>query len=320
MKILHSADWHINLHKKKVPIDWSLNRFRLLFDKIHSLEKSHDVHILSGDVFDRKPEPDEICLFLRFVNSVTIPTYIIPGNHEATEKGETFLEHFNERFAITNPNVFIITKNERQDILEQGFCFFPYGEMQTDNLPPYVENDILVTHIRGEVPPHITAEYDFEKLRPWKLVLLGDIHFAHKYMDYPVFYCGSPVNVNFDRDDRKKYGLNSVSFNSVENYKVDFISLELPKLIRKTIAVGEKMPADKINHVIYELTGSIDELAGVKNSKLLDKKIAMKPTENSKLDLKNLDIYEELKTYLTYIKISNVDDIMKEFNNVYQEE
>ena len=48
--------------------------------------------------------------------------------------------------------------------------------MQLDNLPLPKRNDILVTHIRGEVLPHITPEYDFEKLRPWKLILLGDLH------------------------------------------------------------------------------------------------------------------------------------------------
>ena len=54
IKILHSADWHINLHKKKVPYEWQANRFRLFFEEIHKLEKDCDVHILAGDVFDRK--------------------------------------------------------------------------------------------------------------------------------------------------------------------------------------------------------------------------------------------------------------------------
>ena len=35
IKILHSADWHINLHKKKVPYEWQANRFRLFFEEIH---------------------------------------------------------------------------------------------------------------------------------------------------------------------------------------------------------------------------------------------------------------------------------------------
>ena len=40
MKILHSADWHILLHKKKVPYDWQINRFRLLFKKLIKLEEA----------------------------------------------------------------------------------------------------------------------------------------------------------------------------------------------------------------------------------------------------------------------------------------
>ena len=102
MKILHSADWHILLHKKKVPYKWQTDRFKTFFRKLIALEQQCDVHIIAGDVFDKKPEPDEVCLFLSYINSVTIPTYIIPGNHEATKKGETFLQHFTQENAIKN--------------------------------------------------------------------------------------------------------------------------------------------------------------------------------------------------------------------------
>jgi DNA repair exonuclease SbcCD nuclease subunit len=316
MKILHSADWHINLHRKKVPSEWSANRFRLFFDKLHELESSHDIHIISGDVFDRKPEPDEICLFLRYANAVRIPTYIIPGNHEATKKGESFLEHFHEDYAITNPNLVLITRNRRETIMGQNFYFFPYGELQREALLPALGDEILVAHIRGEVPPHITPEYDFEKLRAWKLILLGDIHFAHRYMDYPAWYSGSPMNTSFDRDDGRDYGVNSIDLRSIDDYSVSFVPLTLPKLIRKTLKAGDQMKQDSFNHVIYEVTGSLDQLANIKNSELLDKKIAIKPAENSKLDLKNLSLTEELKAYLEYIKVSNTEEIVKDFQGL----
>ena len=316
MKILHSADWHINLHKKKVPLEWNANRFRLFFDEIHALERTHDIHIISGDIFDRKPEPDEICLFLRFANAASIPTFIIPGNHEATKKGESFLEHFHEQYAITNENINLITKNKRLTILDQKFYFLPYGEMQNNNVLKYEDGEVLVAHIRGEVPPHITAEYDFEKLRSWKLILLGDIHFHHQYLDYPAWYSGSPMNTSFDRDDSKSYGVNSISFNSIDDYKVTFVEIKLPKLIRKTLNVGQDMVQDRFNHVIYEVTGSLDQLAKVKNSELLDKKIALKPSENSKLDLKNMNLMQELEAYLTYSKVSNVTELMKDFQDL----
>jgi len=313
IKILHSADWHINLHKKKVPYEWQANRFRLFFEEIHKLESECDIHILAGDVFDRKPEPDEVCLFLRFANSVTIPTYIIPGNHEATKKGKTFLEYFHEQHAIMNPNVTLITENKSENIQGQGFCFFPYGEMQIDNLPEYKEGEILVTHIRGEVLPHITPEYDFEKLRSWPLILLGDIHFNHRYLDYPAYYCGSPMNVTFDRNTTKNYGVNIIKYIDKTNYSVDFKIFDLPKLIRKTVNVTDELKEEDYHHTIYEVTGNLDELSKVKESKLLDKKIAYKPDEDSKLDLKDKTIIEELNIYLEHIKVNNPKQIINEF-------
>ena len=316
MKILLSADWHIALHKKKIPNDWQANRFRLFYEKLYELEQDCDIHIIAGDVFDKKPEPDEICLFLRYINSASIPTFVIPGNHEATKKGYTFLSHFHEDNAIKNSNVEIITQNIHKDVLGQGFQFFPYGEMQTDNLPKSVPDDILVTHIRGEVPPHITPEYDFEKLRPWKLILLGDLHFNHRYLDYPAYYPGSPLNVSFDRDEKRQYGVDIINFNTINDYSVDFIDLKLPKLLRRTIKVDESMQKDDYHHIIYEITGSIDELSKISNHDQLDKKIAFKPEESSKLELKDLSLIEELKAYLEYIKVDDTNAVITEFQEL----
>jgi len=53
LKILCSADWHINLHKKKVPYDWQTARFREMFRKLIALEQRVDVHVIAGDIFDK---------------------------------------------------------------------------------------------------------------------------------------------------------------------------------------------------------------------------------------------------------------------------
>ena len=34
IKIMSSADWHVNLHKKKVPYKWQTNRFKLMFERM----------------------------------------------------------------------------------------------------------------------------------------------------------------------------------------------------------------------------------------------------------------------------------------------
>ena len=315
-KILCSADWHIILHKKKVPYDWQVARFRQMFRKLIALEQRCDVHIIAGDIFDKKPEPDEICLFLSYINSVTIPTYIIPGNHEATKKGESFFEYFTQENAIKNENVHVFTRNGRATVGKTSFQFFPYGEMQTGNLPVYVEDDILVTHIRGEVPPHITPEYDFSLLSSWGLCLLGDLHFNHRYGDTNCYYPGSPLNTTFDRDENRPYGVDVYDVVDSHNYSREFVDLELPKLIRKKIAVGEKMVEDPINHVVYEVTGSLDQLAKIENSELLDKKMVEKPAEESTLDLKGKTTYEELEIYLNHIKVADVEAVLNEFRSI----
>lgn len=316
MKILHVADIHINLHKKKIPYEWQTNRFKMLFDRLLELEKNCDVVVLAGDIFDKKPEPDEICLFLSYANSVTKPTLAIPGNHEATTKGNTFLEHFETEHAINNTNFMLRTKNSRVEIGGQGFQLFPYGEMQIGNIPKYVEGDILITHIRGEVPPHITAEFDFEKINQWPLTLLGDLHFQHKYKDYNIYYSGSPLNTTFDRNDNREYGVNIIDYKSSNNYSVSFYDLQLPKLIRYTVDSTTELKKDEYHHVVYEVTGTIDKLSKIKNHELLDKKIAEKPQENSVLDLSDKSLKEELELYLDFIKVENKNAVIKLFDKL----
>jgi DNA repair exonuclease SbcCD nuclease subunit len=313
IKILSSADWHVNLHRKKIPTAWQMTRFQALFEKLLALESECDVHVIAGDLFDKEPDADEICLVLSYLNSVQKPTLVIPGNHEATTKGRTFWEHFKLENTIKNPLVHIATDNSRICLGGQWFCTFPYGSVQTNKLPQHVEGDVLVTHIRGEVPPHITAEYDFERLRPWKLVLLGDLHFRHKYKDFNIYYPGSPLNTTFDRDDKRSYGVDIITMRSIDDYSVDFVDLKLPKLIRRNVPAGTPLLPDSYDHVIYEVTGSIDELAKLKNSDMLDKKMVEKPATDATLDLKDKSLYEELEIYLQYIKVAEAESVLAQF-------
>lgn len=316
IKILSSADWHINLHKKKVPYKWQTNRFKMLFASLLELEKQCDVHVIAGDLFDKKPEPDETCLLLSYLNSVSIPTVIIPGNHEATRKGASFWEHFLLENTVKNDLVHIFTENGRIEIKGVGFCAFPYGSVQTDKLPEYVEGDILVTHIRGEVPPHITAEYDFSKLSSWGLILLGDLHFNHRYKDTNAYYPGSPINTTFDRDDKRQYGVDIFTLTDSNTYTREFIDLKLPKLLRKTLAVGQPLVAHDYHHVVYEVTGSIDQIATIEKSELLDKKLVEKDSSSSTLDLKDKSLIEELEIYLNYTKVSNIEQVLDTYKSL----
>ena len=58
--ILFTADWHIKLGQKNVPMAWACSRYKLFFDKIYELEKNVSLHIIGGDLFDRVPSMDEV--------------------------------------------------------------------------------------------------------------------------------------------------------------------------------------------------------------------------------------------------------------------
>ena len=49
---------------------------------------------------------------------------------------------------------------------------------------------------------------------------------------------------------------------------------------------------------------------------ILDKKIADKPQENSKLNLVNKTLPEELTMYLDFIKINNKEEVLQLFNSL----
>ena len=48
----------------------------------------------------------------------------------------------------------------------------------------------------------------------------------------------------------------------------------------------------------------------------IDKKIAFKPEESSKLELKDLSLIEELKAYLEYIKVDDTNAVITEFQEL----
>jgi hypothetical protein len=71
------------------------------------------------------------------------------------------------------------------------------------------------------------------------------------------------------------------------------------------------VPTD-YHHTIYEIEGDIQELAGVKNSELLDKKVVKRNSEATLIIDKDMTLEEELIEYLRFIleipdsQISNI--------------
>ena len=67
--ILFTADWHLKLGQKNVPLPWACSRFELFFEEIRKIEKYAEMHIIGGDLFDRVPTMDELTLYFDFIKS-----------------------------------------------------------------------------------------------------------------------------------------------------------------------------------------------------------------------------------------------------------
>jgi len=289
--ILFTADYHIKLGQKNVPKDWAIERYKSLFDQVHALKDQISLHIIGGDLFDRTPTMEELELFFAFISSINVETIIFDGNHCATRKGKTFLSSLKEVSSAINPLVQIVTNTK-----EFSFgTILPYCELHRKNAFKGLNtNKPLFTHVRGEIPPHVKPEIDLELFDPFPIVFAGDLH-AHSNTQRNIVYPGSPLTTSFHREEV------DTGYILIEGTAWSWNSFDVPQLLRKTVTDPAEMVPTEYHHTIYELEGDITELADVRNSDLLDKKVVKRSVETSLFLEKSMTITEELSEYLLYI-------------------
>ena len=308
--ILFTADWHIKLGQKNVPLPWACSRYKLFFEKIYELEKDVKLHIIGGDLFDRVPSMDELTLYFDFVKGVNVETIIFDGNHEATRKHKTFFTNLKRVTEELNPKVKVITET----FYLHDWAILPYADLHRKGSIEDIEGvDYLFTHVRGEIPPHVVPEVDLTRFDKFKTVFAGDLH-AHENTQRNIVYPGSPMTTSFHRNVVKT-GYLLID----DDWSWTWHEFDLPQLIRKTVDNVEEMVQTDFHHTIYEIEGDVQDLAKVKNSELLDKKVIKREVEAT-LNLDNLTIEEELVKYLTEIlKIEKTNDIVRVFNDYSKE-
>lgn len=313
--ILFTADWHIKLGQKNVPPAWALNRYKLFFEQIREIEKNCNMHIIGGDIFDRIPNMEELELYFSFIRKVSIPTIIYDGNHEATKKHKTFFTSLKQVSRDINPLVHVIDISYIDE--EMGFGVLPYAELHRENsIEKFDSRMPLFTHVRGEIPPHVKPEVDLNRFEDFPVVFAGDLH-AHSNTQRNIVYPGSPMTTSFHRNEV------STGYLLIREGVWDWIwePFELPQLLRKTVSSTEEMIPSDYHHTIYELEGDLQELATIKNTELLDKKVVKRNSEATLIIDKDLSIQEELVEYLTYIlelDQEKIQSIVGTFNDYAQ--
>jgi DNA repair exonuclease SbcCD nuclease subunit len=258
-----------------------------------------DLHIR---IVDKVPTMEELSVYIGYLwRDKERARIVYDGNHEATKKGDTFLKYLEPMIPEMTALEYKIYQNEK------GFPvdILPYAELHNlKNMK--AKNPILLTHVRGAIPPHVKPEVDLELFDKWDIVFAGDLH-AHSNSQRNIVYPGSPRTVTFHRNI---VDLGVVVFDTNNPRDWSWHKIKVPQLIRKTIDNPEDMVKTDFHHTIYELTGNILDLAKIdKDSELLDKKIVHNE-ELPSLDLRNMTLEEELEKYLREIvKLSNPEVI-----------
>ena len=310
--ILYTADWHIKLGQKNVPVKWAINRYQMFFEQVYEVEKQCSMHIIGGDIFDRLPSMEELELYFSFIRRVQIPTIIYDGNHEATKKNKTFFTQLKQVSRDINPLINIVDISYIDEDL--GYGILPYADLHKKGSIDHFDTRMpLFTHIRGEIPPHVKPEIDLDLLADFPVVFAGDLH-AHSNTQRNIVYPGSPMTTSFHRA-RVKTGYLLIN---ERDWSWMWEEFKLPQLIRQTVSDPNDMVATDYDHTIYEIEGDIHDLAAIKNSDLLDKKVVKRNTEASLIIHKDMTIEQELVEYLTYIlEISpdKIPDILGTYND-----
>ena len=226
--ILFTADWHIKLGQKNVPVAWAKNRYESFFTQVHELEKECSMHVIGGDLFDRLPTMEELELYFSFIRKVTIPTLIYDGNHEATKKNKTFFSQLKQVSRDINPLIHVVDFSYVDK--DKGFSVLPYADLhRKDSIESFNVSIPLFTHVRGEIPPHVKPEVDLDRFDEFPVIFAGDLH-AHSNTQRNIVYPGSPMTTSFHRNEVETGYL----LINDKDWSWMWDRFNLPQLLRKT--------------------------------------------------------------------------------------
>ncbi len=314
MKILFTADVHIKLGQKNVPVEWARNRFQMFVEQFAEMQADADLVIIGGDIFDRLPTMDEVELYFDFVESFTKPTIIYPGNHEMLKKDTTFLSYLKKSTHRLNPLVSLV--DDYYENCGFGVDIIPYNKLKDyEKYGREFNGRILCTHVRGEIPPHVKPEVDLDIFNRWDIVLAGDLH-SYENSQRNILYPGSPYTTSFHRSPVDTGAI----LLDADTLSHEWRKFKLPQLLKRTVSAQEASTATatSFDHTIYEVQGDMQELGELEDSELIASKVLKRDTDSALMLDPEMSLDAEVKEYLTYIlelPEPTIDKVLQEMQN-----
>ena len=261
MKILHSADWHLDapMTGHSPQLEEQLRReLRKVPEKVTrlALAEGCDLLVLSGDLFDRKVSRETLTQVRTALEKAKIPVIITPGNHDFCGSDSVYLTE------SWPGNVHIFTKPNIQSIVLEDLDCRIYGAGYEGMDCPGLMNDF---HTEGNEKWHIgvlhgeadTASSHYcpiskQQIRESGLhyLALGHIHKGGSLRvgDTLCAWPGCPMGRGFDELGPKGVIVAELS----DTVSASFIALDTPRFFDEEAEVSTD-PMDAVAAILPSL-------------------------------------------------------------------
>ncbi len=248
MKILHSADWHLDspfVGKTDEQAMFLRNELLKIPEKIAYLCKSEhcDLLLLAGDLFDGDYTKESLNAVRSALEEVCIPVFISPGNHDFCASGSPYLtESFPENVHIFTHAVIESVSLPQLDcrIYGAGYEAMDCAGLLKQFQPHGAEKwHIGVLHADPLQPSSPYCPLTALQVKNCGLdyLALGHIHKGDSFQagDVLCAWPGCPMGRGFDESGRKGVLLTELS----EGVTTRFLPLNTPCFYDEKVDVGE---------------------------------------------------------------------------------
>lgn len=252
MKILHTADWHLDAPFTGASVqqrEFLRRELRRLPGKIVQIARNEgcDLILIAGDVFDGAYTAESLQALRAALSGCEIPVFITPGNHDYCVPGSPWLDQ-------TWPeNVHIFTGALESVALPELDCRIYGAGYQSMDCPGLLEGFSAVGEEKYQIgvlhgdPGAATSPYcpiTTAQVRASGLqyLALGHIHKAGQFTagDTLCAWPGCPMGRGFDETGEKGVYIVQVD----ENVKLRFLPVDMPRFYDLEVSSeGDEMAA-----------------------------------------------------------------------------
>ena len=250
IKILHSADWHLDspLLTQNPEQSQSLRKaLTRIPEQVAAIckEQKCDMMLLSGDLFDGPYAADTLQMLRQTFQEVAVPVFIAPGNHDYIGSDSPWLSvAWPENVHIfTHPVMEAVTIDALDCcVYGAGFISMDCPGLLADFTPKHTER-YAVGVLHGD-PTQISSSYcpittEQVKLSTLDYLALGHIHKGDSFRAGKTLcaWPGCPMGRGYDETGEK--GVLIVTID--ETAQAQFVPLDTPRFYDMEVAAGTEL-------------------------------------------------------------------------------